>query len=83
MRFWDGAVDLRFVVMSISLVVCVFFILFIFIYFFKVALVDVGLCQWWLAGVIAVASRCCSNGGCAVVVVDVDDRKEIIYYFNV
>ena len=44
--------DLRFVVMSIFLVVCVFFILFIFIYLFKVALVDVGLCQWWLAGVV-------------------------------
>ena len=57
--------------------------LWVLIFYFKVALVDVGLCRWWLAGVIAVASRCCSNGGCAVVVVDGDDREEIIYYFNV
>ena len=49
----------------------------------KVVLVDVGLCRWWLVGVVAVGGRCCGNGGCAVVVVDGDDREEIIYYFNV
>ena len=68
---------LRFVVVPISLVVCV-----CVCFFFKVALVDVGLCQWWLVGVIAVGGHCCSNGGCAIVV-DVDDREKIIYYFNV
>ena len=55
----------------------------LFYYFFKVALVDVGLCWWWLVGVVAIGGRCCGNGGCAVVVVDGDDREEIIYYFNV
>ena len=48
---------------------------FFFLFIFKVALVDVGLCQWWLAGVVAIGGRCCSNGGCAVVVVDGDDRE--------
>ena len=66
---------LRFVVVPISQVV------FYFI-FFKVALVDVGLCRWWLVGVVAVAGRCCDNGGCVIVVVDGNDREEIIYYFN-
>ena len=59
---------LRFVVVSISLVV------FLFIYF-KVALVDVGLCRWWLAGIVVVGGRCYGSGGCAVVVVDGDDRE--------
>ena len=63
-----------------SLWLCLFF------YFFKVALVDVGLCRWWLIGVIVtvvVGGCCCGNGGCAVVVVDGDEREKIIYYFNV
>ena len=68
------SMGLRFVVVPISLVV--FFLL-------KVALVDMGLCQWWLTDVVAVGSLCCSSGGCAIVVVDGDDREEIIYYFNV
>ena len=61
---------LRFVVVSISLVVV------LFIYLFKVALVDVGLCRWWLVGVVAVGGRRCSSGGCAVVVVVDDDDRE-------
>ena len=55
-------------------------------FFFKVALVDVGLCRWWLVGVVVavvVGGCCCDNGGCAVVVVDGDEREKIIYYFNV
>ena len=46
----------------------------------------VGLCRWWLVGVVAavvVSGYCCGNGGCAIVFVDGDERKEIIYYFNV
>ena len=76
LRFGMVSMGLRFVVVPISLVVFFFF-------FLKVALVDMGLCQWWLADVVAVGSRCCSSGGCAIVVVDGDDREEIIYYFNV
>ena len=41
---------------------------------------DIGGCGL----VPTVAGRCCcSSGGCDVVVVDVDEREEIIYYFNV
>ena len=59
-------------------------VVFLFLFLlFKVALVDVGLCRWWLVGVIVVGGRCCSSGGCAIVVVDGDNRKAIIYYFNV
>ena len=65
------------------------------------ALVDVGLCQWWLwvccgyefgngfvlvvavgvvvAVLVVVDSRCWGNGGCAVVVVVIE---ELICYFN-
>ena len=75
LRFGMVPMGLRFVVVSISLVMLFFF--------FKVALVDVGLCRWWLVDVVAVGGRCCGSGGCAVVVVDSDDREEIIYYFNV
>ena len=77
LRFGMVPMGLRFVAVPISLG------LFYFIIFFKVALVDVGLCWWWLVGVVAIGGRCCGNGGCAVVVVDGDDREEIIYYFNV
>ena len=50
-------------------------VLFLFFIFFKVALVDVGLFRWWLASVVAVGGHCCGSGGCAIVVVDGDDRK--------
>ena len=43
---------------------------------------DMGLCRWWLANVVAIGGRCYGSGGCAIVVVDGDDREEIIYYFN-
>ena len=46
LRFGMVPVGFRFVVVPISLVV--------FFFFFKVALVDVGLCPWWLVGVVAV-----------------------------
>ena len=45
-------VGFKFVVVPISLVVCFFF----FFFFLKVALVDVGLCPWWLVGVVAVVA---------------------------
>ena len=77
LRFGMVPMGLRFVVAPISQVVG-FFVCF----YFKVALVDVGLCRWWLVGVVAVGGHCCSNGGCAIVV-DGDDREKIIYYFNV
>ena len=48
LRFGMVPVGFRFVVVPISLVVCFFF--------FKVALVDVGLCLWWLVGVVAVVA---------------------------
>ena len=74
----DGWLILGFVVVPISLVVFLFLFLL-----FKVALVDVGLCRWWLVGCVVVGGRCCGSGGCIVVVVDGDNRKAIIYYFNV
>ena len=49
-------------------------------------MVDVGLCRWWLVGVVAtvVVGGChCGNGVCDHVVVDGGEREEIIYYFNV
>ena len=73
----DGWLILGFVVVPISLVVFLFLFLL-----FKVTLVDVGLCRWWLVGVV-VGGRCCGSGGYAVVIVDGDNRKTIIYYFNV
>ena len=36
-----------------------------------------------MVSVVAVGGHCCGSGGCAVVVVDGDDREEIIYNFNV
>ena len=72
----DGWLILGFVVVPISLIVFLFLL-------FKVALMDVGLCRRWLVGVVVVGGRCCGSGGCAVVVVDGDNRKAIIYYFNV
>ena len=77
LRFGMVPMGLRFVVVPISLVVCMC------VFFFKVALVDVGLCRWWLVGVVAVGGRCCGSGGCAIIVVDGDYKEEIIYYFNV
>ena len=73
----DGWLILGLVVVPISLVVFLFLFLL-----FKVALVDVGLCWWWLVGVV-VGGHYCDSGGCAVVVVDGDNRKVIRYYFNV
>ena len=78
-EIWDGADGFE-ICGCADLSSCVFSF---FLFFLKVALVEVGLCQWWLAGVVAVGSRCCSSGGCAIVVADGDDREEIIYYFNV
>ena len=61
--------------------------IYIYIYFFKVALVDVGLCWWWLSMLLRRGCWwCCGSGGCAVVVVvvdDDDDKEELIYYFNI
>ena len=40
--------------------------------------------MWVCADVVAVGGRCYGSGGCVVVVVvDGDNRDEIIYYFNV
>ena len=54
-----------------------------FFFFFKVALVDVGLCRWWLSVLlrqwILVTSSCVVD----VIVVDDDNGENIIYYFNV
>ena len=55
-----GWLILGFVVMPISLDFFFNFLIFIF----KVALVDVGLCRWWLVGVVPVGGqwwmcRCC------------------------
>ena len=77
-EFWDGADGFE-ICGCANLFGCVCVCV---CFFFKVALVDVGLCQWWLVGVVAVGGHCCSNGGCAIVV-DGDDREKIIYYFNV
>ena len=54
-----------------------------FFFFFKVVLVDVGLCRWRL--LVLLRQWILVTGSCAVdVVVVVDDNKEnIIYYFNV
>ena len=84
-EIWDGADGFEICgYVDLSGCVCVNVCVFYFIYFFKVALVDVGLCRWWLVGVVVVVGGCCSNsGGCVVVVVDGDNREEIIYYFNV
>ena len=77
LRFEMVPMGLRFVWLCRSLK------LWVLIFYFKVALVDVGLCRWWLVGVVAVGGRCCGSGGCAIVVVDGGYREEIIYYFNV
>ena len=64
--------------MPISLIVCVC-VCFLFIYYFF-------FLRRWLVGVVGavVVDGCfCGNGGCAVVVVDGDERENIIYYFNV
>ena len=75
LRFGMVSMGLRFVVVSISLVVFFFF-------FVKVTLVDVGLYRWWLVDVVTIGGHCCDSGGCAIVV-NGDDMEEIIYYFNV
>ena len=75
----------------LSLFVCLFcfvlfcfgFFIYLFIFFFKVALVDVGLCQWWLS--MLLQQWILVAGGYAVDIVAVVDNngEEIIYYFNV
>ena len=55
-----------------------------FFFFFKVALVGVGLCRWGLIRVVTavVIGGCCCGSDRRAVVDDGDEREEIIYYFN-
>ena len=54
-EFWDGADGFE-ICGCANLFGCVCVCV---CFFFKVGLVDVGLCRWWLVGVVAIGGHCC------------------------
>ena len=53
-------------------------VFFFSFFFFEVALVDVGLCRWWLSVLLPVVAVGDDDDDS-----DRDREEEVIYYFNV